>query len=337
MNNKLPTTPTTKVLIIRLSSFGDIVQNLEAAYQMKESFPGAEVQWLTKSNFAPIVEVCPAVDRVWRFDKSSGLLGYLKFLIQLRRQNFTHIYDAHSNPRSFLAKLFLVFSRIDHRPKLATRSKNRLKRFALFKLRWNLFPQPYYSAQSFVTPIQKWLKDGSVKTRSLSLPTSEKTPSSPYVLCAPSAAWKNKRWPLSHWKKLIQVNPTIRFVMLGGPEDTFINELYNLAPERVFNLAGKLSWIESATLVQDASAVVSNDTGILHVADLIGRPTLALIGPTAFGYPTRPSSKTLEVDLPCKPCSKDGRDPCTNKVYQKCLVDITPEQVSKELNKILNS
>src|SRR5690606_22489281 len=118
----------------------------------------------------------------------------------------------------------------------------------------------------------------------------------PWIIGAPSAAWEMKRWPVEYWCELIKQLRT-SFILLGGPEDRFIAEIASVAPDRTLNLAGRLSLVESSTLVQLADLVISGDTGILHVADLMERPTLALIGPTAFGYPSRRNSIVLEVPV----------------------------------------
>jgi len=87
--------------------------------------------------------------------------------------------------------------------------------------------------------------------------------------------------------------------------------------------------LQSAVVINLSDLIIANDTGLLHVADQMAKPTIALIGPTAFGYPSHPGSTTLEIELPCKPCSKDGRGRCVNTVYQKCLVELTPERVAR--------
>src|SRR5690606_19956382 len=127
-----------------------------------------------------------------------------------------------------------------------------------------------------------------------------------------------------------------KFVVLGGPTDTFCEKLASShSPEQVKNLAGKLTLLESCAVVEMAKAVVSNDTGILHIADQMKIPTLAIIGPTAFGYPSAPTSITIETPMWCKPCTKDGRGLCIRLTYQKCLRDITPIQVANKLRTIL--
>ena len=137
-----------------------------------------------------------------------------------------------------------------------------------------------------------------------------------------------KRWPLQHWRSLVELHPERDFVVLGGAEDTF---LLTLAAPNVRVVAGKLSLVESLRVILASSALVSNDTGLLHYADLMGVPCVAIIGPTAFGYPAGPRSVVAELDLPCKPCSKDGRGDCRNSIYQRCLLELYPSSVSAQL------
>ena len=145
-----------------------------------------------------------------------------------------------------------------------------------------------------------------------------------------------KRWPIDHWKDLVKEMPEVSFVLLGGPQDQFINDIYLLAPERCLNLAGRLTLEQNAAAFAVVDLVVANDTGLLHVADQCGIPLLALIGPTAFGYPSHTKSRTIETELPCKPCSKDGRGDCTNPIYQRCLVDVEPKWVAAEARSVLH-
>jgi len=153
----------------------------------------------------------------------------------------------------------------------------------------------------------------------------------PFVALVPSAAWKMKRWPVAHWKKLVTLLPNENFVILGGPQDSFCEEIAKVSPHRTQNLSGKLTLIESCAVVQLARLTISADTGLLHAADQLGKNAIALIGPT-FCYPSRPTVKVLEVsNLKCKPCSKDGRGRCSQTVYQRCMVDITPQNVASNV------
>ena len=125
--------------------------------------------------------------------------------------------------------------------------------------------------------------------------------------------------------------PEQRFVILGGPEDEFCQHFQTEFPNQVLNLAGKLKLTESLAVLERAQALVSGDTGLLHWADSLEIPTIALLGPTAFGRTWSPTTLILERSLPCRPCTKDGRGRCTESVYKRCLVDIAPFEVQKGL------
>ncbi|MGB0455043.1 MAG: glycosyltransferase family 9 protein [Bacteriovoracaceae bacterium] len=325
-----------KLLIIRLSSFGDVVQCQACLPAIKSAHPGAEIHWLTKKQFTQVLEVNPNIFKVHSFDSKQGLIGWLKLCFKFKDQSFDVVYDAHSNIRTLLFKL--IFRLCFTKTKIVTRSKERFKRILLFKFRLNKFPWPFKGMQSYIRPLQR-IMDVPIETQiqswdfeKVDLEKIQKLiPYSHYVGLAPSAAWEMKRWPLDYWKELIYTSPTKKFVVLGGPDDTFCEELVEIAPDRVVNLSGKLSLMESCYVAFKSSRFVSADTGLLHVADLLGTKTIALIGPTAFGFPSGEHVKTLEIDLNCRPCTKDGRGGCSQKVYKRCMVEIRSEFVKKLL------
>lgn len=333
-------TMAEKILIIRFSSFGDIVQAMGTLAPLHRKFPEGKVHWLTRSDMAGLLAHNPSVDKLWSFDRKSGLVGLIRLALELRKERFTHVYDAHANIRSLLVALILRFRFTP--PYFLKRSKERLKRIMLFKFRKNYFPRPYRGMISFLTPLKKWQVDfdesslchdwnfSENEKRKVQLILDEKgLKANEFVALAPSAAWEMKRWPLNHWAELIKLLPNHKLVILGGPQDHFCEELAAIAPERTLNLAGKLSLMESSYLVKLSSGLVSADTGLIHVADILGKKGLALLGPTAFGFPTSPLIQIVDVNLPCRPCTKDGRGKCSMDVYQKCMVDIGPQRVAQ--------
>lgn len=355
----------THLLMIRFSSFGDIVQAASVPNAFAHAFPGSKTDWVVRSDFAPLLTSQPNITNVHALHRKAGLKGLVLLAWRLARSStYTHLYDAHNNLRSLIFRwvFFVAIWWPTARPRqkrtvqVIVRTKNRWRRWLLFHWRVNTFPQPFHGAESFLRPLIRWSHhafSGPIEGRQYwPCVASDLLPQSvlvelgrlprPVVALAPSAAWAVKRWPLAHWKELIESCPKMGFVLLGGPEDQFLETLKHSAPERVINLAGRLSLPESTTLLSLVDLVIANDTGLLHVADQMEQPSLALIGPTAFGYPSHLSSLTMELDarthpdLKCKPCSKDGRDGCTNKVYQRCLAELTPESVRQAAIKILN-
>lgn len=342
-----------KVLIIRFSSFGDLTQALSVASRVKDlgqRHPeGIEVHWVTRQDLAPLVEHHPQVDKLWTLDRNEGLIGLIRLILNLKKQKFTHIYDAHNNLRSHLICWFLspplALTRVFLPPQILRKSQKRWKRFLLFRLRKNTYEMPFSGQRDLLEPLTKWgLSKTLPPVPQLFLGTDSEAKVqqwlqakglSKYVALAPSAAYELKRWPLSHWKELIRTSPNLKFVALGGASDQFINSLEAEFPNQVTSAAGLFDVAESATLIARSQALVANDTGLLHVAEQLGIKAVALMGPAPFGFPSRPLTKVLERNLPCRPCSKHGQGPCVNKAYfHECLVSISPQEVQQALRNL---
>lgn len=327
----------SKILIIRFSSFGDVTQSLSVPSKVKELWPTSIVHFITRKDFSSLFDKHPDVDHLYLFDKNSGIKGLIKLAIYLRAENYTHIYDSHNNLRSnllcFILRLFKSVNFIQ-------RPIYRWKRFLLFKLRINHFQQPFSGQRDLIQPLRKWGASESLPKTPLILlskneiiETLEKIPKLPidFLCLAPSAAYHLKRWPKQYWVDLIKNLSNHHFVLLGGPEDRFLDDIQKLAPERCTNLAGLLTYRQNAVLIQQSAGLVSNDTGLMHIAEQLGHKCIALMGPAPFGFPSRPSTQILELNLPCRPCSKHGQGPCKNIKFHQCLVDLTPDIVTKRI------
>ncbi len=325
-----------KILIIRFSSIGDLAQALSLPSFISLQHPEAEVHFITRADLAPLLENHPYIRKIWSLDKSTGIRGLLNLISLLRKENFTHVYDAHNNLRSFIIRLLL------RKPKTLARPMMRFKRFLLLRFHINLFELPFSGQRDLIKPLEKWgfkfqlpsppqlFLSGPLQSRVSGM--IKKLTHEKYFVLVPSAAYELKRWPLTHWEKLVQLNPLKIFIVLAGPTDHFTSELNKY--KNIINLTGQTNLLESAAVINRAEAVVSNDTGLLHIAEQLGRPTLALMGPAPFGFPSRKSTVILERQLKCRPCSKHGQGPCVNINFQECLRSITPEEVSGRLNSL---
>src|SRR5690606_21807928 len=114
---------TKKLLIIRFSSFGDIVQSMACIPELAQT---SEIEFLTKTQFAALPRLNPLVARVHEFDSKLGLIGLVKLALELRKQNYSMVYDAHENPRSKIVRFLVsVFKNTE----VIVRPKSRWKRF----------------------------------------------------------------------------------------------------------------------------------------------------------------------------------------------------------------
>lgn len=342
----------SKILIIRFSSFGDIIQCMAILAPLRKRFPNAKIHWVTRSDFGQVLQMGKEVDKVFYFDKKEGFLGLIQLKDRLKAENYDLIYDAHNNIRSTILSWFLAPIPMRYfpffKPIFLRRSKERIKRIFLFKWHKNYFPWPYKGMMSFLSPLKgigvvphdDYYLEGNFPSDIFSkiekdLEEFIQRSSLPLIALIPGAAWEMKRWPIEYWKQLVRLLPQYRFILLGGPEDHFCQEIANEAPERSLNLAGRCSLLTSCALLKRVDAFISGDTGLLHVGDILGVKGLALIGPTAFGFPTSTRIQVCENVLACRPCTKDGRGKCTHQVYQYCLTGILPQRVADELQKLL--
>lgn len=345
-----------KILVIRFSSLGDVTQSLSIVGFLKIRFPDCQVHFVTRHDFLDLVSSHPQVDQVHTLNPKAGILGLLQLCWKLKKENYSLIYDAHNSTRSKLISLLLrpplAFDRIFSPPLLIRKTQKRWKRFLLFKFRINLFEMPFSGQRDLIEPLQKIHSDiripeapqmlvikkfdKELENAASSVGLDLSISGGPIVALAPSAAHLLKRWPIDYWKKLIQLSPTFRFVCLGGPQDHFIQEICDAGlPSQVFNLAGKTSIMATAAMIQKSKLLITNDTGPLHLAEQLGHPAFALMGPAPFGFPSRTTTQIFERNLSCRPCSKHGQGPCTNTEFQKCLRDITPEEVANRLHSFL--
>ncbi|MBI2518925.1 MAG: glycosyltransferase family 9 protein [Bdellovibrio sp.] len=315
---------------------GDIVQAMAVISAILHRYPGATIDWVSKQEFCGLLELDKRINQIWQLDRKQGFPGLLRLAFQIKKGQqespYDVIYDAHQNMRSLVLKWILRPFWFAFPRGVYTRSKERVRRMCLFFLRLNFFPKPFRGMLSYLRPLRslglpvdhilkgQWNFPQSTRDRVQSL-----LPKTNHIALAPSAAWAMKRWPVEHWRNLVGLLPNQHFVLLGGPQDNFLANITQAAPERVLNLAGKLSLAESAYAITCSELLVSADTGMIHMADLLGHPGISLMGPTAFGFCSGSSIKTLEVAFPCRPCTKDGRGKCRRKIYQECMTAITPE------------
>lgn len=318
-----------KLLIIRFSSFGDIVHCRSILKPLKEQ--GVEhISWLVRKDLAGALEQETFLNHRIEFDRKLGLWGLIKLAFTLRKEKYDVIYDAHNNVRSFFIRFITGLGS----PQVIVRPKERWKRFLLFKYRINKFPKPFRGMVSYWKPIKNALgMKGSLSPYPWPIEPEDwqREKLKGRIVLVPATAWPMKSWPVENWKKLIKILGKEEFVILGGPADHFCKDIEAVAPDRVENWAGMYNLKESCALAAHADYIVTADTGLQQVADLAGRKGISLIGPTAFGYPTMGTLKVLEANLPCRPCSKDGSGGCSRKIYQECMTLLTPEMVAQEI------
>lgn len=155
---------------------------------------------------------------------------------------------------------------------------------------------------------------------------------------APGAAHFTKRWPLDRWEALMRrIRSNADVVILGGPGDRAAAEAIAAAGgDAAASAAGSFSLTGTAALLKRSRALVTCDTGVLHLATAVGTPLVGLYGPTVeeLGFfPYRARATVLQRDLSCRPCSTHGGPVCPLG-HHRCMTEITPEEVAAAVNSL---
>lgn len=334
-----------KILVLRFSSIGDIVLTTPVVRCLKKQLD-AEVHFLTKAAFAPILEANPHVDRVFSFQKE-----VTEVLPDLKNEGYDWVVDLHHNLRSLRVKLALG------RP---ARSFDKLnfEKWLLVRMGIDWLPNIHIVQRYMATVAHLGVRyDG--EGLDFFIPPEEEYPiylpprphkgeprieeNSPFwgqggegfIVFVIGATHATKRLPT---QKIIEICRDIRqpIVLLGGKsEATAGKEIASEAGPHVLDLCGHLSLNQSASVVKQAAVVVTHDTGLMHIAAAFGKKIVSVWGNTVpkFGmYPFYPDgvdlNQSIDIQgLACRPCSKIGHDRCPRGHF-KCMNDIDPAQIA---------
>ena len=159
-----------------------------------------------------------------------------------------------------------------------------------------------------------------------------------WVILQPGARWLNKRWPVQHFTELVRSLskkfPSAHFVILGGKDEAPLGEtILQASPERCLNLCGATSLPEMVEWIRLCDLMITNDTGPMHVAAALGKPLIALFGPTEPRRtgPYGQLENVLHLDLPCSPCLSSR---CAIEETDKCLRALSPAMVVDRVEKL---
>ena len=295
---------------------------------------------LTKLEHAPLVSHNPYVNRVLALPSDQGVVG---LAAELRADRYTHMLDLHDSIRSRTLRL-LVPGRWSSYP------KHRVARAMLIRTKRNRYrdsrpvAERYFDAARDLDvapdggPPDLFLSSEAVREAADWLGRSGLGQDRPLIALAPGAAHATKRWPLEHWHGLVQRIQAAGFdvVLVGGRGDVAVGDaLAANAGSGVANAAGQFGLQGTGAMLQRARALVSGDTGVMHMATAVETPVVALFGPTVrpFGFfPYSRRAEVVELALPCRPCSSKGSSRCPLG-HHRCLGDMGPDLVFEALRR----
>lgn len=322
-----------KILVIRFSSIGDIVLTTPVLRALKQQLDNPEIHFVTKQQFVSIPESNPHVDKVFAMNKSiDELIGMLK------DEEYDCIVDLHNNIRTLALKKKLS------RPAYTFQKLN-WKKWVLVKLKRNKLPDSHVVDRYFAAVeglgVKNDGKPGEFYIRAvneLEVESFDLVPKS-YISVAIGAQFATKRMPAEILIKIIS-QISLPVVLIGGETDVDLaNSIEKGLEKKVYNACGKFNLEQSASIVRQSSKLLTNDTGMMHIASCFQVPIVSVWGNTvpAFGmYPYYPKQREMytihEVEnLNCRPCSKIGFAKCP-KGHFKCMMDQNTVEIIQSIN-----
>ena len=319
-----------KFLIIRFSSIGDIVLTTPIVRCLRKKYPNAQIHYLTKAAFAPIVQANPNIDKVFALEGSTKTV-----ISKLKKEEYSHIIDLHKNLRSKKVMMALGVKSTSF-PKL------NVEKFLMVKFKMDRLPRTHIVDRYFEA-VKSLLVKNDQEGLDFFIPEKEKInlKSLPpqYNALVVGAAHNSKSLTQEQLIAIAQKS-ILPIVLVGGKKEVEIAQMiWQTVGDNVINTVGNYNLYQSASVLQGASCVITPDTGMMHIASAFKKKILSVWGNTipTFGmYPYLPQNpelfKIFEVkDLSCRPCSKIGFDECPKKHF-KCIVDLDIEAIVKEMN-----
>jgi heptosyltransferase-1 len=328
-----------KILILKPSSLGDVVQALPVLRLLKRHWPESEIFWWIDSSLAPLLEGDPDLAGVVRFERKRWASvrhwpEMWRSIRWLREQAFDLVIDLQCLARSAAFAWLANGQRLvglDEPREGARGFYDAIAPRASFHTHaadWYLSVLPVLKV-----PVHRdfvWLPERPA----VAAEVRRKWPvaGSRWIVLQPGARWLNKRWPVERYAEtaaqLSRKHADARFAVLGSDADRELGAAIALAsPGRCLDLTGKISLPEMVEWIRLCSLMISNDTGPMHVAAALNKPLVALFGPTEPRR-TGPYGQLPDVlqhtALPCVPCMKPH---CTYVKPIECLRGISAAAV----------
>jgi lipopolysaccharide heptosyltransferase I len=335
-----------RIFLLKPSSLGDVVQALPVLRLLKLHHPASEIYWWVDANLAPLLEGDPDLAAIipfprqrwkspWHWDEAWSSLR------AIRGHRFDWVIDLQSLLRSgamaWLANGALTVGLDD-----AREGARGFYDVIVPRPSWHTHAVDWYlgALPPLGVPVHwnfTWLprRDGVART------VREKWSigSGRWVALQPGARWANKRWPVESFAELARTLAKefaeVRFVLLGGDADRELGErIAQAAPGQCLDLTGRTTLPEMIECIRGCDLMVTNDTGPMHIAAALGKPVVALFGPTEPRRtgPYGQLDRVLQHRLPCVPCLKDS---CSYHPPLECLRTLTPERVAERVRQIL--
>ena len=322
------------ILLIRPGGIGDAVLLIPLIHVLKKEYPVANITILAERRNSAVFALCTDIAQILRYDRPLELLTAL-------RRDYDVVIDTEQWHR-----LSAVAARLTRAPMLIGYATN--ERSRLFNCRIPYSHDDYESESFFNLLAPLGIKSQQVPERFLEVPEAAIANASRllaglscsgFVVIFPGASIAERRWGSDRFRQVAALLSAlgIQVVVVGGNED---RESGAAIVEGGFglNLAGRTSLVETAAVIDRSALLVSGDSGLLHIAVGLGKPTVSLFGPgrSRKWAPKGVRHFVINKELSCSPCTTYGTTPsCPDNV--QCMQKITVDEVYNAITMQLTS
>jgi heptosyltransferase II len=319
-----------RILIIRLSSFGDIILTEPITAVLRKTYPDAEIDFLTSQQYASLPRMFPNISTVFSWNKDKESLDVLK------ERKYDLVLDLHAKLQSFLIRHRLGAPKnltYNKKHGLRTRIVNKLTKQTigstteLYASVLDKMGIPYKLPRPVIIPLRQ--KDPLMREAFNEKRESRRI----FVGVFPGANHITKIYPIEQMSAVLSSLPEdwkACFVFMGGNQEKTINTILKKSVKYPsIDLTGQLDFLNLAYIVNELDLVISMDSGPMHMAAALEKPQVALFGATSTKLGFAPQNKkavVIENNIKCQPCSLHGQEKCP-KGHFKCMRDINPNEV----------
>lgn len=322
-----------KILIIRLSSLGDILLSTPLIRSIKNQYPELHIDFLLRPQYKDVLINNPYITSVFNYNADKEKKSEL--IENLSGSKYDFIIDLQNNFRSaeIINKLKIPSTKFD---------KRSFDKFLLVNFKINRLKNALQIPERYIETVNIKLDEEGLdlyidESFKSGLSANEK-----YIGFCPGSRHFTKMWPKEYFIELGQLlnKEKYKVVLFGGKSDQEVcNEISCKLPNSI-NLCNNNKILQTAADMKNCMTIVCNDSGLMHTACAVKTPVLAIFGSTVreFGFmPYKNKNSILENKLlSCRPCSHIGRNRCP-KGHFKCMLEIKPKQTFDELLSLINS
>jgi lipopolysaccharide heptosyltransferase I len=365
----------SRILLIKPSAVGDVVHTLPFLEKLRRRYPRARIDWLLTPENAELVRRHPAISNILLFARRDfaedgrrlgAVAGMLRLIREIRAVRYDMVIDLHGQLRS---GLFAMISEAPvrvgfDRPIRRTASTFQGRPLGNIPRRgwagaregsWLAYTHRLSIPTLEIHAVDRYLCIGSplgfdtdppvfnlpvspeAEARIASHLASHSTPGRPLAILVPGTIWETKRWTPEGFagvaRRLVEIGFTP--ILIGSKSERALNRSIHAQAPGSTDFTGQTSLADAVALIRRAALFVTNDSGLMHIAAALGRPTVSIFGPTnpvqvgPYGQP----GSVVRLDLPCSPCNFRRLSQCPHD--HACMRDLTVDMVMDRVREVL--